>query len=619
MNYFLNDKKKNKDDLISILKLAALFLCVIAFYNEIRLKYINVLNGINNSYFNIIGSSIMVLVIILLYLFWLFFSINILKIKYVEFIKLFEIMIFFIIFSILIIVSNSYISQYKFLFLFIIVTSTLQSGMKYGMIISFISSFIILAIDIIYVPNTTINTYFQNDLILAGVFIMFAWTLGYYVKIEDENLRNKNLELQQLNIELNKRKHIEEMFIKNKSCYDTLIENSRDAIFVQRDGKFIFANVGAAKFLGFNSPEELTGKSILDFTPEGEKDKVKEKFQDIYNQKLSMLVFEGKIIDNKKNIIDIKNTSIYFIYEGEPTILSIFRDITSENQVKKLQNDVKENIELLNETREMNKMITEFFSNISHELKTPLHVIFSAIQLLSLYNKTTEEESYNKQNEYLDVMKKNCYRLMRLINNILDMTILDSGFLKLNLKNYNIVSVVEDVTMSVATFAESKQINFVFDTEVEEKIMAFDSDKIERVILNLLSNAIKFTGDGGKIYVNVSDKRESISISIKDTGTGIPKDKLKTIFERFEQVDKTFRRDCEGAGIGLSLVKSLVEMHNGTIEVNSKYGEGSEFIINLPVVLLDEECQKVKFEVGTNIEMINLELSDINPNIKSKK
>lgn len=594
-------KNKNKEETICIVKLAALGICLLAFYNEIILKKTVVTV---NGYYDVEIATIMVLSVAGAFLFWMFFSVNSFKIKNIHTLRDAETIIFIIIFASLIISSGAFTSQYKTMFIFIIITSTLQMGMGYGFGISIISSFIILCLDILFLPKTSINSYFQNDLILAGIFILIAWSLGRYVTIEHENIKNKDLELEELSRELNERKYIEEMLIKNEICYNTLIQNSRDAIFVQRHGKIVFANEGAARFLGYENPQELDGKSILDFSPKEEIEKVKQRFLDIQENKLPILIFDGKLVNKHNEIIDIKNKSIYFIYEGEPTILSIFSDITPEKQVQKLEMDVKE-------TQEMNKMITEFFSNISHEFKTPLHVIFSATQLLSMYSKNNQEDFCKRQNEYLDVMKKNCYRLMRLINNVLDMSILDSGFFKLNLKNYNIVSIVEEVALSVAAFAESKNIELVFDTEVEEKVMAIDEDKIERSILNLLSNAIKFTESGGEIYVSIKDNGYSVAISTKDTGSGIPEDKLGEIFERFAKVDNTLRRDCEGAGIGLSLVKSLVEMHNGTIEVTSSVGQGSEFIIEIPVVVLPEECQIPKFELETNIEKINLELSDI--------
>jgi signal transduction histidine kinase len=294
----------------------------------------------------------------------------------------------------------------------------------------------------------------------------------------------------------------------------------------------------------------------------------------------------------------------------EPSVLDIFGDETLEMQVQQLKNDVEKNTELLNESKELNKKITEFISNISHELKTPLNVIFSAIQVLGLYKDYTDENYVNKQSQYLTIMKQNCYRLMRLINNLLDVSKLDSGFIKLNLHNRNIVSVVEDITSSLAPYVEDKGINLVFDTNVEEKIMAVDSDKIERIILNLLSNAVKFTPKNGEIYVNVEDEGDNVYIKVRDTGVGIPEDKLKVIFERFGQVGGNNINNIKGSGIGLYLVKSFVELHGGEISVKSTLNVGSEFMIKLPVKVIDEE-KCIDDDCGNRKEQIGMEFPDI--------
>jgi signal transduction histidine kinase len=147
--------------------------------------------------------------------------------------------------------------------------------------------------------------------------------------------------------------------------------------------------------------------------------------------------------------------------------------------------------------------------------------------------------------------------------------------------------------------------------------MSCDPDQIERIILNLISNSIKFSKPGSEIWVSVHDKVDSVLISIKDNGLGIPENQLEAIFDRFKQVDMSLTRNHEGSGIGLSLVKSLVEMHKGTINVESIYGKGSEFIIELPVTMLSETSasyEKNVFEDQNKVERINIEFSDIYSN-----
>lgn len=300
--------------------------------------------------------------------------------------------------------------------------------------------------------------------------------------------------------------------------------------------------------------------------------------------------------------------------------LSIQCDINNKDEIGVLSQSfntlIKENKRLLEEVIEYDRLKTEFFSNVSHEFKTPLNIIFSTTQLLSLHTLNCNETyEYNpKINNYISIMKQNCYRLLRLINNLIDITKIDSGFINLNLQNKNIVEVVENVTLSTVEYVESKSRTIIFDTDVEEKIMAFDPEKIERIILNLISNSVKFTKPQDQIEVNMYDKKENIIISVKDTGVGIPKEKQKIIFERFRQVSPLLNRNHEGSGIGLSLVKSLVEMHNGKISVESQCGKGTEFIIELPVKLISQEDNTEisnDFTSQTNVEKIQIEFSDI--------
>ncbi|MBW9149207.1 PAS domain S-box protein [Clostridium sp. CM028] len=605
-------RKKEINDIISIVKLISLLFCGIVIYNELLISNNKILQN-SSGYINIIPTALLSVSSICIYWLWSFFSIRRFKCKYVKLIQIIENLVFIMIFSITIILSNNCTSQYKLLFLFIIVTSTLELGMKNGVTTAVISSGIILVIDLIYAPYTSVNLYFQNDLIMAAVFILTAWPLGHYVEIEKENSYRKNLQLQALNDELkdtdNQRIYIEKILLKNEDCHSLLIENSREAIFVHRNDKVIFVNESAIKLVGLNTQDELIGRLILDFMDIDESENIKEKFDEIYNKQSTLVNFEGKIFKQDGKVANVQNTSTYFTYAGQPVILSIIRDITPEKQVEKLQLDIEKNLQLLNETIKLNKLITEVFTNISHELKTPLNVIYSAIQVLSIYNNT--EEFWEKKDEYLVVMKQNCFRLMRLINNFLDITKVDSGLLKPNMVEVNIVSVIENIALSAASYVESKQIQLTFDTDVEEKIMTFDPDKIEKIMLNVLSNSIKYTDCGGKILVALTDKEDSILISVKDTGIGIPEDKLKFVFERFAQIDKTLKRPCEGAGIGLSLVRSFVKMHEGSIEIKSEINIGSEAIIKLPTKTLTKHYVDDEFQYKTSTERINIEFSDI--------
>ena len=258
------------------------------------------------------------------------------------------------------------------------------------------------------------------------------------------------------------------------------------------------------------------------------------------------------------------------------------------------------------------KLQGEFLVNISHELKTPLNIIFSTAQLFDMYcNSGSLDDKKDSIIKYIDSIKQNSYRLSKLINNIVDLSKIEAGFFELALSNNNIVVVVEKIVMSVTNFTDSKGLNIIFDTDIEEKIIACDPEKIERIVLNLISNAIKFSNKGDEIFVTVKDKNEFVEISVKDNGIGIENKYLDMIFDRFKQVDKSLSRNAEGTGIGLSLVKSIVELHGGSIYVESEFGKGSKFIVMLPSVKIFNENMIYNSKFKNENENIRVELSDV--------
>ncbi|WP_461613765.1 sensor histidine kinase [Clostridium sp. Marseille-QA1073] len=268
--------------------------------------------------------------------------------------------------------------------------------------------------------------------------------------------------------------------------------------------------------------------------------------------------------------------------------------------------------ELYKKAIEYENLRTEFFANISHELRTPLNIILSTLQLHDMY---VENGSiiYKNETTYkrMSALKQNSMRLLRLINNLIDITKIDAGYFNLQCQSLNIIEFIEDITMSVANYIERKNISLIFDTEIEEKIACFDPNKMERIILNLLSNAVKFTPKGGTIYVDIRDEKGKVKIIVRDTGVGIPKDKQEIIFERFRQVENLLTRNQEGSGIGLSLTKSLVEMHGGKIHIESEVNVGSSFIIEIPCGACAIEDNSDKSFINSHEDRVNLEFSDI--------
>lgn len=266
------------------------------------------------------------------------------------------------------------------------------------------------------------------------------------------------------------------------------------------------------------------------------------------------------------------------------------------------------------EIKEIEKAKSQFFANLSHEIKTPINIIYSCIQLLEVNKINGEKALSDAYNKYDNTLKQNCYRLLRLVNNLVDMTKIDSGYMKLIFINCEIVSLVEDITLSIIPYVESKNINIVFDTYIEELEIRCDPESMERVILNLLSNAIKFTNNNGNISVIVEADDKYVFIRVKDDGIGISKDIREDIFNRFVQEDKSLNRKNEGSGIGLALVKSLVELHDGEVYLED-VSEGSEFVVKLPNIKINEEVNNhnrvMDVESKPLVQKINIEFSDI--------
>ena len=229
-----------------------------------------------------------------------------------------------------------------------------------------------------------------------------------------------------------------------------------------------------------------------------------------------------------------------------------------------------------------NKEKIEFMSNISHELRTPINIFYSTIQLLDISLLKSDKDFREVYAKYKRTLHVNCKRMLRLINNVVDISKIETGILKGKFDYYNLISIVEDVTLSVVNYAHLKSINIQFDTNEEEFITKCDPSMMERVLLNLLSNAIKFTPENKNIYVNIYVNDDFAEINIKDEGIGISKSDKAAIFERFVQADKSLTRENEGSGIGLSIVKSIIDLHDGYISVESEVGKGSTFKIILP-------------------------------------
>ena len=278
----------------------------------------------------------------------------------------------------------------------------------------------------------------------------------------------------------------------------------------------------------------------------------------------------------------------------------------------KLSDLTKEQLIDIVEVQKRNLDLQEnFLINISHDLRSPVNSILSVLQCLKYLNGDNSKEIKEKTNEYRKIIKRNSLKIIKLIDNLIDTTKLEGESYNLNKTNIDIVNVVESIVDSIEVYANQKNINIIFDTNVEEFIINADLEAIDRIVMNLLSNAIKFSPLNETIEVTLNAKKDKVQIYVKDNGMGIAEEEQKKIFNRFEQATNSKRIEGKGSGIGLDLVSYLVKGHGGKIELKSKLNEGSEFIVTLPVGKLNIIEEKHELMSRNKVEQLEIEFSDI--------
>lgn len=281
-----------------------------------------------------------------------------------------------------------------------------------------------------------------------------------------------------------------------------------------------------------------------------------------------------------------------------------------KNNLKSKINELskEEMILLIEKLQEKQEIQENFMMNISHDLRSILNIIMSANHMLECIKDRENVNCNSKEREYLSIMKRNSYKMLKLIDNLIDITRLENRYFKINKENIEIVSFLENTMGSIDKYAKQKDITLIFDTNKEECIVGVDPQALDRICINIISNAIKFSPIGSFIYVTLMIDDENVKISIVDNGLGISKDDQKKIFERFNQGSK--KSEYNGSGIGLDLVKSLVELHNGKITLKSELNKGSDFTVILPNTRLEKE--EVKFnDERDKVQLLEIEFSDI--------
>lgn len=322
----------------------------------------------------------------------------------------------------------------------------------------------------------------------------------------------------------------------------------------------------------------LTGEPcLINDTTQNQEYLVDDQFR--YSELAVPIIYQKRVL----GVIDSENSEKGFFKQTHLNILKTIASLTANKLMKAEADEEKRKAEeaklMAAKLKEIDQLKTQFFTNISHEFRTPLTII-----LAHLNKKINDNTISREDQEDLIVMQRNALQLLNLINEILDISKFEAGLFKLQLKKVNLNDVIKYAGASFSSLATSRNVKFTIKNPGKEIWGEFDVDKLNKIINNLLSNAFKFTPENGSIVLQLSQDDNKAIISVKDSGIGISRQNLDKIFDRFYQVEE--QSDiAKGTGIGLALIKELAAMHQGTVSVNSKPGKGSVFTIILPIDL----------------------------------
>ncbi|MGL5646425.1 MAG: sensor histidine kinase [Clostridium sp.] len=464
-----------------------------------------------------------------------------------------------------------------------------KNNIKDFKIISYmIILFVIAILKIVFLGSRYQYIFLVNTLRMLAYFLIYegisekVYSLEF-VELEEKVKKNKK-ETKVISNRIKTRKTILEELSKMKKREETyhynIIDGFSEGIIIDGDA-IKYANKKAMELLKLKSSNifdtnELCNK-ILVKTKNGERAKL-----NVNGEEINVEIHKSKIEDDIK-IFYIKKINDILKYE------KVIREY--ESYIR------KENVK------------NEFYTNISHELRTPINIVSSALEVNEIKLEKRNLEGISSNNT---LIKKNCLRLIRTINNFIDANKISEGYLTLNKKRYNIVEVVEEVVQASARYIKERDMEIVFDVSDEEIIARVDRELIERAILNLLSNSVKYREKKGeRIDVEVVKYTDSVYILVSNNGIRIDKLEEKNIFEKFKKLDNGLNRENEGSGLGLYLCREIIEAHKGEIKLHSDNYIRNEFIIKLGLDGSDGPID-INRNINSLEEKVEIEFSDIN-------
>ncbi|WP_283694353.1 sensor histidine kinase [Clostridium perfringens] len=450
-----------------------------------------------------------------------------------------------------------------------------------------------------------LGVFFSQTLEFSAYYVLVEGIIRFSLNKSFNNI-NRVMLLKRESYKRNKRylqkkiyelKELEFLLDREELLFNKMISIIGDYTFIFKDEKLFYLNNEALEFLGISNKE-----SILFENMEILYEKILEK-QVYLKEKGSVDSYQEIIFKNLNG--GYSNGEVYTLPFEDNYKIIVINDITKKNNALRLNKYLKDKLE-------EEHIKGEFFTNICHELRTPINVISSALQLNNLNIENKNLNSIERNNL---VIKQNCLRLIRTINNFIDANKISEGQIETNIMVLNIVEVVENILDASAEYINKKKINFIFDPDFEEIFIAIDSEFLERIILNLLSNSVKYGRRNGNIYVKIYFEGKDLVIMIENDGIAISYDEQKYIFDKFTKSNKALNRTQEGSGLGLYISKSLMKMQGGDLKVEIYEGYGNKFKLYFYDVDLFKETERTEHIVNNNYynlkEKAEIEFSDI--------
>ncbi|WP_415237679.1 PAS-domain containing protein [Sneathiella sp.] len=414
-----------------------------------------------------------------------------------------------------------------------------------------------------------------------------ALQANIYTKIERKTKSGKIVEIQRSKLpdggyictftDITLTKTAQLMLQESETRHREMVELSPDAILVQKDGLIIYANVSAIKLFGERDLHSLIGKQARKFFPTNDYEHLKQHLGNADHMEPGDNIppIETRTINQFGKQTDVEVEATALLYGGRPVMQLILRDISAQKEAEEILLKAKEEAEYVSQ------MKGTFLANMSHELRTPLNAVIGFSEIIR--NEIFGKIGHDKYIEYATDIHASGRHLLDLINDILDLSKVEAGTQQLFEEELDFAELVNECVRLTHTQQEASNIVILNNLSGFPLFVHADAKMIKQVVINLLSNAIKFTPNGGQISLFTEYGADgSLNFYVKDTGIGIREDDIQKALTPFVQVDSELNRKYNGTGLGLPLSKNLMELHEGSLTLDSVYGKGTTVTVTLP-------------------------------------